>query len=466
MALVPIPINKGGFEAVDAFELGNPEFASRLRNALINDAGSNVARPGLSEFASTGSYGLIGAAFFSDHIVVVNDDRKIFSINEDGIVANITGTSLGGTLRPTFATDGTYLAIAGGGTPQRWSGTGNTAAMPGSPPNCSHISYLDGYWIVHLLNDQEFRWAGPTSSARESWSSANFFQAEGLPDNIVSQAVLLRELYAFGSQSTETFFNYGDSVVPFKRQFFLERGVIAPYSVVTADNRLWWLDASRRFVVQENKTPVLVSTPYDRVIKRLNTVSDCWGAVIDIDGFYLIAWTFPTEERTFVYDYKNQYWSEWDSLKNGLSSRMRMHCYVHAKDWNKHFVGDPVDGVLWELSRSNYSDGDRPRRVMRRTGQIDHGTGNRKRSNYYLFDVKRAVGTGSSSPLMEIRVNDDGQGWSDPEQVELGVTGDPQEPIRVDMRGIYRKRQIEVTCTDSVEFVLHSIFEDVEVMTS
>lgn len=464
MPLVPIPINQGSFKNADSFEIG--QGAAELKNLLINDAGSNVSRPSLTEFATIGSSPVIGLTFFDDQLFAVAENRQMYAISSEGIVTNVADAALEGTARPVFANDGTYLAIAGGGAPKRWDGGTATEDMPGSPVDCTHVIYLDGYWINFLLDDQELRFAGPTSVLRATWNSSDFFQAEGLPDNIQAIAVLNRELYAFGSDSTETFFNYGDSSNPFKRTFFIDRGLGAKYSLVQADNTLWYLDSDRRFVQLQGRNPVTISTPYDRIIRGYSTVSDCWGTVIERDSHYLIVWTFPTVEKTVVFDYKNQYWSEWDTFIDGVASRMTMHSAVHAKGWNKFFVGDPSDGTIWELSKTSHADGVYPRRLLRRTGQIDHGTGNRKRSNYYLFDVKRAVGTGSSTPIMEVRVNDDGQGWSEPEQVELGITGEAQQPIRIDMRGIYRKRQIEVTVTDSVEFVLHSIQEDVEVMTS
>ena len=470
MAIVPIPINLGSMQNVDAFEHGNTGTAALLKNMLINDAGSNVARPGLQSFVDLGSSPVIGLYPFGNFLVAVTDDRKIYSITESGGKAEIQYATLGGSNRPVFAEDGTYLAIAGGTTPQRWAGTiatTATEAMPGSPPSCTHISYLDGYWILHLVSDQELRWAGPTSSARETWSSANFFQAEGFPDDIIASRVFNRTLFAFGKTSTETFYNYGDTGNPFKRTFVMDVGCSAPYSLVQADNTLWWLDHDRRFVKMSGQTPQIISTPYDRVLKRFGSVSDCFGNVINIDGFYLIVWHFPIEERTLVYDYKQNYWTEWDGYANGESSEIDLNSYCYSQLWNKHFVGSATDGTIYELSFDALLDGSAVKRLIRRTGYISHGNRNRKRSNYYLFDVKYGLGeSGGTEPVMQIRVNDDNQGWSDPHLIGLGFEGDKQEPIVVNMRGIYRKRQIEVQVTDAVDFVLNGIEEDVEMMRS
>ena len=466
MPLQPIPLTKGSFQSVNALELPAPEYATELRNLVLNDAGSNVDRPALSSFASIGSFAVEGLFYFSGHLVAVTGDRRIWKITSTGAVTEITGTPLAGGSRPVFASDGDFLAIAGGNSPQKWDGASNASPMDGSPPSCKFISILDSYWVTHLIDDQEFRFAGPTAPTRLTWTSADFFQAEGLADNVKSQAVLMRELYAFGEESTEIFQNFGDASTPFRRTFFIDKGILAPYSVVQADNTLFWFDSGRRFVRMTDRTPVEISTPYSSVLKRMTTVDDCWAARIDIDGFFLIAWTFPTEQRTLVFDYKKNEWCEWDCFSDGQSTRFKMHSYAFVKAWNKHFVGDPNTGSVYELSFDNKTDGDSALRRLRRTGQIDHGSGARKRSNYYLLHVKRGVGTpGETEPVLQMRVNDDGEGWTDYVDVPLGFPGDLQGPIRVDgLRGIYRKRQIEFHMTDPSALVIARLEESVEAL--
>lgn len=469
MPLVPIQFSSGAIKSVDSFELSNPAAAVEARNFMHTDAGSLIDRPGLVEFASIGAFPVIGMAYFGSSVFAVTSDMKMWSVSSTGSVSNVTGTALTGTARPVFANDGDELAIVNGGTPRSWTGSGNTSALAGSPPSLTHIVYLDGYWIGFVIGDQELRWAGPTNTARGTWSAANFFQAESLPDDLSAIAVCQRELFAFGTDSTEIFQNFGDSAVPFRRVFTINRGIAAPYSVIEADNTLWFLSDERKIVQFQGRTPVTVSTPfYDTVLAEMGTVSDAWAWKPQLPGQFLLAWTFPTEELTIVYDYKTKDWCEWDGFVAGQSDRFRGHSHLYVKDWNKNLVGDFRTGTIWELTRDAKADGDEVRRLLRRTGRIDHGVATRKRSNFYLLDVKRGVGTnGDTEPVLEMRVNDDNNGWTDPVQIGLGYPGDPQKPIRVTgLRGVYRNRQIELKCTDSVEVIIRNLSEDVEVLSS
>lgn len=472
MALVDIPINKGYFPLLPKQDGKVSGHAVEFKNLMLSKTGSNVDRPGRRTFATIGGYPVQGLFFYEPAnrlVAVTQTDRKIWSIDSAGTVTEITGAAvLEGSSRPVFDEDGSYLAIAGGGEPKQWSGTGNTASLAGSPADTKFISYLDGYWLYPIPDDQEMRWAGPTLALRQSFSSSNFFQAEGLPDDIKAQKVLLRQLYLFGSKSTEIFQNFGDSSVPFRRSFFLEEGISAPHSVIKWDNTLFWLDSKRRFVRLEGNTPVQKSLAIQPILDAMETVDDCWGSPMKFGDFDLLMWVFPTEERCFVLDLANGEWYEWDGFEDGESQKMPIHSHAFSSTWNKHFVGDPDTGIIYELSLDFKSDGDQVLRRLRRTGQYTHGSNQRKRSRYYLVDVKRGVGTvGETEPRLLMRVNDDNQGWTDYVEVTLGYPGESAEPIRVDdLGGIYVKRELDILMTDEVELQLNSVQEDVEGMTS
>lgn len=464
---ITLQFTKGVLKDVDATELSSPEFAPESRNLLITEAGSLKGRPGLLPFSSIGSYGVIGLKYFNGMVFAVTADRRMYSISEQGAVSNVTGAVLEGTSRPVFETDPSFLAIAGGGEPRTWSGSGDTVAMAGTPIDTTHIAFLDGYWLLNKLDDQEIHWAGPTAAARLVWDANNFFSAERYSDKATALGVLNREFWVWGPKSTECFQNLGDSVVPFRPAFALERGIGAIHSTVIADNTFWILDNERHFVQYQGKTPVNISTPkIDKFLRGLGTVSDCWGSRIDIGGNFLICWTFPSAEKSFVYDYRRQDWHEWDGFRFGLSDRFRAHSHLYVEAWNKHLVGDFRAGMIWELSDAAFSDGDQPRRILRRTGYLDHGTGHRKRNKSYLFHVKRGVGTGSIEPVFTVRFRDDGGQWGQPRTIGLGLTGDNNHTAKIVNTGIYRKRQIEITMTDAAEFLLTKVEEDVEPLNS
>lgn len=473
--LKPLPFDKGLYLNVGAEKLSGSENAARLLNLLVDESGANVDRPALADFGELSSLKVIGAfadpEVSEDFAIFVTNDRKIYQMDEDGNVTDITGSSvLGGTLRPKFASDGTYIAIAGGGAPQRWNGSGVCELMPGSPPEAQDISFLDNYWVLLKTDTRDHYFAGPTPAARETWTTGtDFFSKESSSGLSKAQLVIDRELWIVGSNGYETWQNVGTSPVPFARSFAHKCGIVAPHTLLEADNTAWWFDNKRRFVRLEGRTPVEKSLPLKNTLKGFSTVSDAWASRIDIGGFQLILLAFPTEERIFVYDYAGDRWYEWNGYRDGQEIYSPAHCHVFNEAWNKHLVGGVYSGVISELTFDAKADGEDVLRRVRESGWYDHGTGKKKVSRFYVFHVKRGVGTrvddDTPEPVFEVQVNDDGQGWTDPVQVSLGFTGAPSDPIQVhDLGGIYSKRKIRITCTDEVAFELLKIEEEVELV--
>ena len=469
MAIEEIPFSGGAFQSVDDFELIGTQNGAALENLLLNDIGSNLDRPGLGPvdgFAEVDGP-CIGSYYFKNNLIFVTNQRSIYSMNSAGVVSDITGVKLGGTGRPVFASDGQYLAIAGGSKPIRYSGSGLTENMPGDPPICTHILYLDGYWIANISGSQEYQFAGPTESLRGTWDAGDFSSAEGLPDNINAIATSIRELYLFGDNSVEILQNYGQADVPFVRTFFLDRGLSAPYSVVNANNTLYWLDSDRRFVQLAQRTPQFISTPFHRIIQQFDTVSDCFGYKVDYDEHFLIVWKFPTEKKTFWFDYKTNNWGEFKGFEDGLDADFPLGSYCYFKDNNSHFIGSSRESLIWKFSTEYSKDGSSEMRRIRRSSFVNHGGFVRKRSNSYRIWLKRGQGASlQTHPKMEIRFRDDGKPWTYPIQIDLGEVGDFSPYVEVRHRDIYRSRQIELSWTADVRVWVSKVEEDFEVMTS
>lgn len=469
MAFVDVAINEGLFSSVSEFELQNSPKASILSNLLINDAGSNQTRPGLgpeSGFATLGAKA-IGATYFQGRAIFVTEERDVWALSSDGTTENITGAKLGGDRRPFFATDGRILAIAGGGKPIQYLGGGTTELMPGNAPTCSHMLYLDGYWIANMLGTGEFAFAGPTRDLRETWNALDFATAEALPDSINAIATSIRELHIFGPESVEIFQNYGEEDVPFVRIFTLDNGLVAPYSVINANNTLFWLDSNRRFVESRQRTPVFISNEIHSEIQAMTVVSDCYGYKIDYKDQFLLVWVFPTERKSYWYNYKTQQCGRFESFVSDTDVTFRLNAYAYDKDTNTHYVADNTSAKIFKFSDAYLHDGDQPIRRIRRTGVITHGTFVRKQSNRYRIWVKRGMGAlDTTEPYLLIRFRDDGKPWSAFRRVGLGKIGQMESYVEISYREIYRARQIEIVCTDAVGLWINRIQEDVEVLGS
>lgn len=468
MPLLNLTFSKGLIDSSNQ-EIPTNDFSTVYKNFCRLQLGGIKRRPALKNFVSL-SYGNVDSLFYhekSDSLIAsvqILGQKLFYQISQNGSVQNITNDFLLGPKRTLTVFDGTDLIFSDENQAIRWDGINPTQSIPGFPQT-KKLVYLDGYFLSLKPDSQEIQYAGPTYALRQTWSPLNFFQAEALFDEVRTIAVLYRELYVFGIHSVEIFQNVGASGLPFRRTFFLERGTYSPNSVTIADNTVWWLDSQRNFVKMQGRTPVIVSAAIENNLKSLNKVEDALAFTIEIDGSYFIVLNFPTDKKTFVYDFRFDEWYEWTSFYFADEIFFRLSSYVFVPRWNKHFAGDYFNGSIYELTFNEFKD-DVGAIVSERRFSYDHGTSLKKRSNYYLFNVKQNVANSSvSEPKFMIRVNDDNAGWSEWVSESLGMPGDTLKQIYVPMRGIYRRRDLEIKCTDAVDFRLIRVEENVDIFS-
>jgi hypothetical protein len=111
---------------------------------------------------------------------------------------------------------------------------------------------------------------------------------------------------------------------------------------------------------------------------------------------------------------------------------------------------------------------------LRETAWVDHGTGNRKRSHYVLWKLKRGKGKTDNTdpsdpesiPYMMVCWKDDGKEWSSERKVSLGRIGEDDVTIRLNTKGIYRRRKWRVRVSDRTPFILVSAEEYINFLSS
>jgi hypothetical protein len=219
-------------------------------------------------------------------------------------------------------------------------------------PGAAALTYQDGYGAFINPNTGQFWLTGLYDFT--SITATDYASAEGWPDNLVSIMMNYRELWLFGSETIEVWYNAG-STFPFARiqGGLIEQGCIAPASVAKGDNVVYWLAGTRQVMIGKGYQPQIISTrKMEREIEQFDTVSDAiaWFQVFEGHSFYWL--TFPTANKTYVYDAATQVWHKRASWPD--QDRHRANCYAYFN--GKHVVGDYLNGNLYEMSRNYYDD--------------------------------------------------------------------------------------------------------------
>ncbi len=325
----------------------------------------------------------------------------------------------------------------------------------------TQCKFLDGRFIVNKPDTGEFYISSsyPThaelTTSGAGWAALDFANAEADPDDIVTHEIAHQQIILFGSNSTEFWVNTGNADFPFERQpgGVIEWGCLAPWSVAKGDNTVIWLSRNREghgHVVQATGfSPQVIST--DAVEEKIATFTnpnDAY-AFVHKEGrhlFYVL--TFVSGNTTFVYDFTTKLWHERQSYDVGRL-RIATHSYFNGKQ----YVGDALNGNIYTLDPSTYSDnGD----VITRRIRTAHNNDNQDLLFCHELQIKFEQGVGlttgqGSDPQCMIRWSDDeGHTWSNEHWRTIGKIGKYKNRTRIVRCGSYRNRVWEMTVTDPV----------------
>lgn len=469
MPTVKLPINTKAYKNVD--DISNSITSDELINGYIDESGSSIKFPGVEEFCDLGTginTGVDGIFWWSNinKFIAVSNGR-VFRIDDKyGNFTEITGTKLNLKTPVSFTNNQTTLVMANGGKMHYTDGTNNTAEITdtGAPTTVSHVTFLDSYIIANQVGTNKI-WFSEVGDAID-WDVLNFLSANAAPDILMAIISNYEELVGIGTQSTQSFYNDGVTPIVKLDGTFIERGMSAKYTLVKANNTLFWLDNDKRFIQLSDRTPTILSTPFDKFIDSFENIEDATAFNVTVAGkhFYII--NFKEQNITLAYDYFLDAWfrlAEWDNSTSTFN-RWIGNCYAKSVPWNLNLIGSRKDGKIYKLTNESNTSADNPIRFVRTTGHISHGTDKWKISSRLRLRIKRGYGTGSTQPVVQIRYKDDGElNFSDYIDGQLGLLGDKEFFIDFEPLGTYRTRQYEIVITDNVPFVLVSAEEDVQV---
>jgi hypothetical protein len=370
---------------------------------IVPEAGKEPAflnrAPGLNLLASVGFGPIRGLWAFSadDGVGFVVSGNKLYKINNN-YESTFIGTVAG--VGPVSMSDnGTQLFIAANGPSYIYNATTNAFGQITDPDfrGAVTVCYLDGYFVFNEPNSQRL-WVTQLLDGT-SIDPLDFASTEGSPDGLVAVASNFREVWAFGTNSVEVWYDSGATDYPLQRiqGAFNEIGCAAPFSVAKMDNGMFWLGRDRRgqgIVYRANGyTAQRISThAVEWQIQQYSNMSDALAYTYQQDGHSFYVLIFPTANTTWVYDAATQAWHERAGFLDGAFIRHRSNCQMAFN--NKIVVGDFENGNIYSFDLENYSDNGSIQKWLRSWRALPTGTNNLKRTAQHSLqlDIESGVG--------------------------------------------------------------------------
>lgn len=371
----------------------------------------------------------------------------------------------------TFATNGDAggeVMISSGGTGYVF--TLATNILTSVVTDVHFVGYLDGFFLGLDVSTSTLRISDLLDGT--TWSVTQLAQRNVASDNWVSMIVNNREIWLFGTKTTEVWYNSGASPYPFTPidGAFLEHGIAAARSVAILAGQAVWLSANENGsgIVRraEGWRGVRISNhSLEFAIQGYNTISDAVGWAYEQNGHEFYILEFPTAGKTWAYDAVTNIWCErssWDST-NGLETAWRARHHVYA--FGKHLVGDRTTGRLFEMSLDYYTDVDSG--LIRRVRRAPHLGQELQRIRYRQFKLDLETGVGLSSgqgsdPTVMMRYSDDGgKTWGPELWRSAGAIGEYETVVQWDALGQARRRVFEVSVTDPIPWRIMNAYLEV-----
>jgi hypothetical protein len=339
-------------------------------------------------------------------------------------------TAFSGTLRGTISTNagavwlaynGSQVALVDGQTMYVWNGTTFAQVSDADFPGAAALTYQDGYGA--FINPDTGQFYLTALYDFTDITSTDYATAEGWPDDLVSIIMNYRELWLFGKETIEVWYNSGASPFPFARVQggYIEQGCAAAASVAKGDNMVYWLASTRQVMQGKGYQPQIVSTrKLEREFDNYSIISDAKAFIQIFEGHTFYWLIFPSENKTWVYDASTQIWHQRASFPD--QGRHRANCYAYFN--GQHVVGDYANGKLYVMSRDYYDDDGTELIASIESPEI-RSEGKRQFFQGFEAQFKRGTVSHSTAPKATLEYSDDGGNTWGPElQADLGNLGE------------------------------------------
>jgi len=347
-----------------------------------SDPGAMLPSHGASLFTTTPNAGVIRGMLYNpeDQLLYVVSGDTLYEITESA-AATSRGTfvSSNGFVQMSFNAFSDEILIVDANKGYIFNTSTNVftqivdANFPDPGPGT--CAYKDGYFLVGDPNNTgRFRWSALNDGL--TWPDTNFATVESIESRVSQILTDKTNVYIWGQNRGEVWYNSGDPDQIFERFEFLNSGTFSAHldgakPCQLFGNTLAWMQQNKRGQLQAviagtQYQPTVISTPeLERTWKDFNTGS-IFTYAMQIDGHEFFIVTFSGGNgATYAYDAATEIWHQKSgAFSSGEPTRDLVNAYTFCERWGVnggfnlgiHLVGDyQANGRIYEIRRDLYT---------------------------------------------------------------------------------------------------------------
>lgn len=339
----------------------------------------------------------------------------------------------------------------------------------------NRVDYIDTYLLFNNPGTNEFYFTYSNATTDMFTSGTAFDPLDiaaktGGVDNMVAVAVMHREVWLIGTETSEVWFDAGAADFAFQTMpgAFVEHGCNAVGSIAKYDLTLYWLgqDSSGQNIVfagSQYHVERISTHPIEMEIASYAVTSDALGFTYLQEGHTFYVLIFPTANVTWVYDIGEKHWHQrcWSDENGGLN-RWRANAFAVFN--NQLVVGDYENGNLYSLDLDNYlDDGDPIVRIRSFPHVVNENRRLVHRNVIAAMEVGNQMNTSTNDQfLVSLSWSDDaGRSYGNPVEQSLGATGEYQTSVQWNRLGMARDRVYKLSWSAPMKTSLQGVYLDV-----
>lgn len=330
------------------------------------------------------------------------------------------------------------------------------------PSGCTSVDFLNQRFIAAKPSTREFYVSAALDGL--TWSSLSlpiYGTKENNSDYLSSVFVLNGNLILFGTQSMEFWQDVGTTPLPFQRVNGATQqwGLAAVLSKALVGNTMMFLGSNLNNGLQVIKLngyqPIRVSTSdIEDIISGFTTYDDAVALTYMTEGHIMYQLTFPTENRSFLYDDNTGVWFE---VQTGLAETARHYAQLGISFNTKNYFCDETTGNIYYFDKDTYTDNGQTIKRQVTTRHI-RNQGNMLTFAEIFLDFETGIGLNSgqgSNPQIVVNISrDGGRTFGFDRWVPMGKLGEYWSRVVLRRLGSARDFVMKITVTDPVKFVL------------
>jgi hypothetical protein len=379
MPVITIPI-ANGFYISDSLTISNQECVNWYPNApqvegalsagtLFGCSGiDQILTTGVAKQANRGAHVKEGKPYFLNGETLIRVDSS-FDSNGNEVFTDVALGTITGEERVSMADNGKQLMVlVPGGKGYIIDETAGTPFLEitdsdfianGAP---QLVVFIDSFFVC---NTDSKKFIKSAANDGNDWNALDFGSAESDPDKISSLHVFNNKLYIAGSETIEEQQNLGLGGFPFQRTgFFLDKGVLAPFSMISANNSFMWIGGGENespaiWALTGNSAKKISTTAIDAALQDFTQaeIEAAFAYSYAQNGAYFVGFSLPT--MTFEYNTITGKWNERKSQiinSKGLTETIRWRVNSIIAAYNRILCGDSQDGRIGSVEVNTYTE--------------------------------------------------------------------------------------------------------------